>query len=79
MQRVKDITRYLEKEDIVLPSGGRFSVLRFRQLGWLLGFHGMMLVLPGAKIIANQLVKGELIQFMVFNYLLLLPLKLIFL
>ncbi|KAK3175218.1 hypothetical protein OEA41_002464 [Lepraria neglecta] len=42
IHRVKDIIRYIEKENITLPSGGRLSVLRLRQLGILFGFHGTM-------------------------------------
>lgn len=38
--RVKEVIRHLSREDIALPSGGNFSVLRFRQLGYYFGFHG---------------------------------------
>ena len=40
VQRVKDVARYLQNENISLPSGGKFSVLRLRQLGFSFGFHG---------------------------------------
>lgn len=40
VQRVKDIIRYLESEKTILPSGGKLSVLRFRQLGFHFGMHG---------------------------------------
>ena len=42
IHRVKDIVRYIQKEDIKLPSGGKLSVLRLRQLGMYFGFHGTM-------------------------------------
>ena len=42
IHRVKDIVRYIQKEDVKLPSGGRLSVLRLRQLGMYFGFHGTM-------------------------------------
>ena len=42
IHRVKDIVRYIQKEDIKLPSGGKLSVLRLRQLGMCFGFHGAM-------------------------------------
>ncbi|KAL2058846.1 hypothetical protein ABVK25_000138 [Lepraria finkii] len=42
IHRVKHIIRYIEKENITLPSRGRLSVLRLRQLGILFGFHGTM-------------------------------------
>lgn len=42
IHRVKDIVRYLQKEDVKLPSGGKLSVLRLRQLGMGFGFHGSM-------------------------------------
>lgn len=41
VQRVKDIIRYIQKENITLPSGGDFSVLRLRQLGVYFAFHGL--------------------------------------
>ena len=40
IRRVKDVVRYIAKEHITLPSGGRLSVLRLRQLGIYFGFHG---------------------------------------
>lgn len=40
IHRVKDIVRYIQKENVRLPSGGRLSVLRLRQLGMYFGFHG---------------------------------------
>ena len=40
VHRVKDIIRYIQKEHVILPSGGNFSVLRLRQLGVYFGFHG---------------------------------------
>lgn len=40
IHRVKDIIRYIEKNDIPLPSGGKLTVLRLRQLGFFFGFHG---------------------------------------
>ena len=40
IHRVKDIVRYIQKEDIKLPTGGKLSVLRLRQLGMHFGFHG---------------------------------------
>ena len=40
VRRVKDVVRYISKEHVMLPSGGRLSVLRLRQLGMCLGFHG---------------------------------------
>ena len=39
VERVKDIARYLGEATVVLPSGGRLSVLRLRQLGMSFGFH----------------------------------------
>ena len=42
IHRVKDIVRYIQKEEIKLPSGGKLSVLRLRQLGMFFGFHGYM-------------------------------------
>lgn len=42
IHRVKDIVRYIQKEDVKLPSGGKLSVLRLRQLGMYFGFHGTM-------------------------------------
>ena len=42
IHRVKDIVRYIRKENIRLPSGGQLSVLRLRQLGMGFGFHGSM-------------------------------------
>lgn len=43
IHRVKDIVRYIQKEeDVKLPSGGKLSVLRLRQLGMHFGFHGSM-------------------------------------
>ena len=43
IDRVKNIVRHLQKEPIPLPSGGRMSVLRFRQLGIFFGYHGQRL------------------------------------
>lgn len=43
VHRVKDIIRYIQKEIIILPSGGNFSVLRLRQLGVYFAFHGRYL------------------------------------
>ena len=40
IHRVKDIVRYIQTENVKLPSGGRLSVLRLRQLGMSFGFHG---------------------------------------
>ena len=40
IRRVKDLIRYISKEHVMLPSGGRLSVLRLRQLGMCFGFHG---------------------------------------
>ena len=41
--RVKDLIRYIGmNKPIRLPSGGNFSILRLRQLGYLFGFHGGM-------------------------------------
>ena len=40
IRRVKDLVRYISKEHVTLPSGGRLSVLRLRQLGMCFGFHG---------------------------------------
>ncbi|MCJ1253496.1 hypothetical protein MMC24_001308 [Lignoscripta atroalba] len=40
IQRVKDIVRFLEKEDVKLPSGGNLTTLRLRQLGMVFGAHG---------------------------------------
>lgn len=40
VHRVKDIIRYIQKENVTLPSGGNSSVLRLRQLGMYFGFHG---------------------------------------
>jgi pimeloyl-ACP methyl ester carboxylesterase len=47
IHRVKDVIRYIEKKnnekkEILLPSGGKLTVLRLRQLGMLFGFHGTM-------------------------------------
>jgi len=42
IHRVKDFIRYIEKNNIFLPSGGKLTVLRLRQLGMLFGFHGTM-------------------------------------
>lgn len=42
IHRVKDIVRYIQRENIRLPSGGKLSVLRLRQLGMDFGFHGSM-------------------------------------
>ena len=42
IHRVKDIARYIQKENVKLPSGGKLSVLRLRQLGMCFGFHGSM-------------------------------------
>ena len=42
IHRVKDIVRYIQNENVKLPSGGRLSVLRLRQLGMYFGFHGSM-------------------------------------
>ena len=42
IHRVKDIVRYIQKENIRLPSGGKLSVLRLRQLGMYFGYHGAM-------------------------------------
>ena len=42
IHRVKDVIRYIQKENVKLPSGGTLSVLRFRQLGMKFGFHGSM-------------------------------------
>lgn len=42
IHRVKDIIRYIQKESVILPSGGNFSVLRLRQLGSYFAFHGTM-------------------------------------
>lgn len=42
VHRVKDIVRYIQKEDVKLPSGGKLSVLRLRQIGMGFGFHGSM-------------------------------------
>lgn len=42
IHRVKDIVRYIRKEEVKLPSGGKLSVLRLRQLGMYFGFHGSM-------------------------------------
>ena len=47
VMRVKKIMRYIQTENVLLPSGGRLSFLRLRQLGWLLGFHGTMSALHG--------------------------------
>ena len=41
-KRVKDIIRKLKGVAINLPSGGKLSVLRLRQLGLLFGFHGLL-------------------------------------
>ena len=41
IERVKEVVRHLSKEKVRLPSGGNFSVLRFRQLGIYFGFHGL--------------------------------------
>ncbi len=46
VQRVKDIIRYIQKENITLPSGGNFSVLRLRQLGVYFAFHGLLWSYP---------------------------------
>ena len=40
IHRIQEIIRHIQKDVIVLPSGGRMSVLRLRQLGMLFGFHG---------------------------------------
>ncbi|MCJ1273228.1 hypothetical protein MMC21_001018 [Puttea exsequens] len=40
IHRVKEIVRLISREHIALPSGGKLSVLRLRQLGMLFGFHG---------------------------------------
>lgn len=53
VQRVKDIVRYLEKNNVILPLGGKLSVLRLRQLGWLFGFHGQCQDLALAHNIAD--------------------------
>ena len=42
IHRVKDIVRYIQKENVKLPSGGTLSVLRLRQLGMHFGYHGYM-------------------------------------
>ena len=42
IHRVQDIVKYLQKENVKLPSGGKLSVLRLRQLGMHFGFHGSM-------------------------------------
>lgn len=42
IHRVKDIVRYIQKENVKLPSGGKLSVLRLRQLGMSFGYHGFM-------------------------------------
>ncbi len=39
---MKNIVRHIEKENVVLPAGGKLSVLRLRQLGMAFGFHGSM-------------------------------------
>ena len=41
IHRVQGIIRHIQRDLIVLPSGGRMSVLRFRQLGMMFGFHGI--------------------------------------
>lgn len=41
VHRVKDIIRYIQRENVTLLSGGKFSVLRLRQLGMYFGFHGL--------------------------------------
>ncbi len=45
IQSVKDLIQHIDgkaqrKERIALPSGGNFSVLRLRQIGFLFGLHG---------------------------------------
>ncbi len=40
IEKVKRLAAYLAAENVKLPSGGSFSVLRLRQLGIYFGFHG---------------------------------------
>ena len=40
VHRVKDIIRHISKEAVILPAGGKLSILRLRQLGMLFGYHG---------------------------------------
>ncbi|KAL6714535.1 hypothetical protein ACLMJK_007960 [Lecanora helva] len=40
VSRVKNIIRYIQNNNVSLPSGGKLSVLRLRQLGMDFGFHG---------------------------------------
>ena len=40
VHRVKDVIRHISKEVVILPAGGKLSVLRLRQLGMLFGYHG---------------------------------------
>ena len=42
IHRVKDIIRYISKDAVILPAGGKLSVLRFRQLGMRFGYHDGM-------------------------------------
>lgn len=37
---MKRLIGYLAENNVKLPSGGNFSVLRLRQLGYYFGFHG---------------------------------------
>ena len=42
IHRVKDIIRYIHIQPVILPGGGKLSILRLRQLGMLFGFHGCL-------------------------------------
>ena len=40
IRRVRDIVNHLIENPVTLPSGGHMSILRFRQLGIVFGYHG---------------------------------------
>ena len=42
---MKDIAGYLTKEEVKTNTGGIISVSRLRQLGMMLGFHGIVSLL----------------------------------
>ncbi|KAL9104242.1 MAG: hypothetical protein Q9163_000790 [Psora crenata] len=61
VRRVKDIIRHVEKGVVTLPSGGRLSVLRLRQLGMLFGSHGESLGIQTIDMICH--LTSDLTQF----------------
>ncbi|KAK4692390.1 hypothetical protein P7C71_g4803, partial [Lecanoromycetidae sp. Uapishka_2] len=42
IHRVKHIVKHIEENKVLLPSGGKLTVLRLRQLRFYFGFHGTM-------------------------------------